>query len=245
MLKNQKIKPKISIKSNTKATHPKRRNSIDKELSATSSKQSTPTSSSSTNKIKLNTQDKESKQNSQDYSLDLSINSLEIVKETFNIREKILGSLKTFKNVNKEYITQNHILLNEVDVFEENFLNVKNDISEILLESARSKEELSKMKLIIESPKSKVPESEILEFDMSSVKVQKEEILYDALKHLQNEVNQMKEKIENNEKYIREKDYENNKLRSVAYKLRDSLTIETFTIETEENRPACTSCCLF
>ena len=247
MLKNSKSKQKLSVKNKSKPSSVKKRNSVlDKEISSKSTKQSSPSSNTPTNKNKSKiVHDKGSKANSIDSSMDSSLNSSQIVKETCNMKEKIQDSLKVFKNVNKEYISQNLVLLNEVDTFEENFTNVKNEISEILIESSRSKEELSRMKMIIETPKSRIPESEILELDLSSVKVPKDEMIYQTLKHLQDEVNMMREIIEHNEKEIREKDSENNELRSVAYKIRDSLTTETLTIETEENRPACTGCYLF
>ena len=255
MNKNNKSKQNALTKNSIKNTAPKKgHRSHEKEPTPKSTKQSTPTSSTPTikNKTKIKSFTKDSHESVKpiklekgDSSNDSSLDASGIIKETDLIKERILGSLQCFKTASTEYISQNRVLQNEVDTFQENFLSVKHEVSEILWESSRSKEELLKMRLIIESPKNEIIESEILDLDLSSVKSEKEEMLYETLLHLQEEINDMRIIIENNEKAVRAKDAENNELRSAAFRLRDSLTTETLTLETEETRPSCTSCYIF
>lgn len=240
-----KSKPKSkTIK--TKSLKPKKSaNSIEKEISPKSTKQSTPASNTPTNKKIKTKPEKTFKTDHLNISSDTSMDASQIIKETDLMKAKVLEFLEIFKNANKDYINQNTVLLNEVDNIQEEFITVKNEVSEILWESGKSKEELSRMKLIIESPKSRVREDEILDFDLSSVRSQRDGNLYKALNSLQQEITQMREKIELNELEIREKDFENSELKSIAFRLRDSLMTETLTIETDENHPTCTVCSLF
>ena len=254
---NRKIKSKQNslTKSSGKTIVPKKNNkSHEREATPKSTKQSTPTSNTPSikqrTKIKYVTKAtpdkvKQIRLDQGGSSNESSIDTSGIMKETDIIKAKVLGSLQCFKIASTEYISQNLALQNEVDTFQENFLSVKNEVSEILWESSKSKEELSKMRIIIESPKSRVIESGSLNLDLSSVMSQKEEILYETLNHLQEEINEMRQIIENNEKQVREKEAENNELKSIAFRLRDSLITETLSLETEENKPSCTSCSIF
>lgn len=248
---NKNIKKKqISVKNILKnVTQKKTHKPQDHETTPKSTKQSTPTSGTPTGKRKSTPksfiQNTEKKLRKIDSSLESSLDASAILRETDLIKAQVLGSLETFKCASDEYIVKNLALQHEVDTFHEDFLCVKNEVSEILWESSKSKEELSKMRIIIESPKSRVVESEILDLDISSVKSQSGGMLYETLQNLQNEINEMRAIIEMNEKEVRDKDAENNELRSVAYRLRDCLNTETITLENEESRHACTGCYLF
>jgi hypothetical protein len=97
----------------------------------------------------------------------------------------------------------------------------------------------------MESPRSRIKEDQILDLDFSSVKLPNEEALYETLKTLQDEIDEMRKKIETNEKEIQVKDLQNSELRSVVFKLRDSLMTETITLEAEDSHVPCTGCLLF
>ncbi|OMJ76040.1 hypothetical protein SteCoe_23173 [Stentor coeruleus] len=247
MLKTLKTKQKTTVKSKSKPNSTKKPGkTLDKEFSSKSTKQSTPSSNTPTNKSRvLSRQDKLNKGDPADYTSESDPDAEDIVKATDSMKEKVLDSLKVFKDVNSEYMNQNQLLHEEVDNFEEGFKTVKNEVSEILWESSKSKEELSRIRVIMETPRSKIKEDQILDLDFSSVKLPNEEALYETLKKLQDEIDEMRGKIENNEKEIQEKDLQNSELRSVVFKLRDSLMTETLVLEAEDNHIPCTGCLLF
>ncbi|OMJ75786.1 hypothetical protein SteCoe_25012 [Stentor coeruleus] len=247
MLKNFKPNQKTGIKSKPKITLPKKTGkSLDKEISPKSTKHSTPSSNTPSGKNKGSCKlDKEIKDITAEGQSDSSKDAEEIVKTTDSIKAKILESLKVLKDANMEYINQNQLLHEEVDSFQESFKNVRNEVSEILWESNRSKEELSRIRVIIESPKSRLKEEPILDFDLSPVKLPNEDIMVETLKHLQSEISEMKKKIEINEKELELKSLQNSELRSTVLRLKDSLLTESLTLQGEESHIACSNCLLF
>ncbi|OMJ87546.1 hypothetical protein SteCoe_10723 [Stentor coeruleus] len=247
MLKTLKTKQKTAVKSKSKPSSAKKPGkALDKEISPKSTKQSTPSSSTPTNKSRVvSRQDKLNKGDPAEYTSESDADAEDIIKATDSMKAKVLDSLKVFKDANSEYMNQNQLLHEEVDNFQEGFKNVKNEVSEILWESSKSKEELSRIRVIMESPRSRIKEDQILDLDFSSVKLPNEEALYETLKTLQDEIDEMRKKIENNEKEIQEKDLQNSELRSVVFKLRDSLMTETITLEAEDTHVPCTGCLLF
>lgn len=247
MLKNFKPNQKAGVKSKSKLILPKKPGkSLDKEISPKSTKHSTPSANTPTSKNKGNFKhDKEIKDITAEGQSDSSNDAEEIVRTTDSIKAKILESLKVLKNANMEYMNQNQLLHEEVDSFQESFKNVRNEVSEILWESNKSKEELSRIRVIIESPKSRLKEEPMLDFDLSPVKLPNEDIMVETLKHLQSEISDMKKKIESNEKELEAKSSQNSELRSTVLRLKDSLFTESLTLQGEESHIACSNCLLF
>lgn len=170
-------------------------------------------------------------------SMDMSHEELDtacIVQTTNSIKNQILESLQVFKTVNSDYMTSNTELQNEVDSFQKDFYSVRNEVNCLLWESSKSKQELNKMKHIIETPKNRV---KTLDIDLSSVKESDQEALMDSLKALQEEISLIKGKIKSNEDQIRTKETMNSELRSAVYKLRDSI-FSTQSLETSKK-----NCC--
>lgn len=170
-------------------------------------------------------------------SIDMSHEELDtatIVQTTNSIKNQIMDSLQVFKTINSDYMSSNLELQKEVDSFQKDFYSVRNEVNCLLWESSKSKQELNKMKHIIETPKNRV---QTLDIDLSSVKESDEEALMDSLKALQEEISLIKGKIKNNEDQIKTKETMNSELRSAVYKLRDSV-FSTQSLDTSKK-----NCC--
>jgi hypothetical protein len=158
-----------------------------------------------------------------DLSSEQDFDALQIAQATSSLKLQLLQSLQVFKTANNDYMSQNWELRSEVDTFQKDFMTVKVEVDGLLWESAKSKEGLSRMKGIIETPKTRTQGPEILDIDLSSVKENDEETLLNALKKLQIQVEGIREKIESNESQLKTKESENSELRSAVFKLRDSI----------------------
>ena len=244
MLTNSKSNSKTSEKPKTKQKTSKKSPKIEKELSQKSLKQSTPSSSTPTHKKTLSNQiNTKINQKNLNLSSESSKTTVEIIKETNLIQENVCSLLEILKNANQEFIFQNSEFHNTVENLENRFLALKTEVKETLCESNKSKEILKKS--LIKIFKKKAQKSENLNFDKSLIENSKNRILYKTLDYLKEEILEMKEKIENNEKKLREKEIENCELMKTADKLRESLSTESFIIETEEIKPPCIGCFLF
>jgi hypothetical protein len=167
------------------------------------------------------------------------LDALQIAQTTSSLQLQLLQSLQVFKTASNEYMNQNWELQSEVDTFQKDFACVKTQVDSLLWESTKSKEGLSRMKGIIESPKVRTQGPEILDIDLSSVKESDDEALLAVLKRLQVQINGIKEKIECNEKHLRSKECENSELRSTVFKLRDSILSTPIIVQDTDRKNCC------
>lgn len=174
-----------------------------------------------------------------DLSNDQDLDALQIAQTTSSLQLQLLQSLQVFKTASNEYMNQNWELQSEVDTFQKDFACVKTQVDSLLWESTKSKEGLSRMKGIIESPKVRTQGPEILDIDLSSVKESDDEALLAVLKRLQVQINGIKEKIECNEKHLRSKECENSELRSTVFKLRDSILSTPIIVQDTDRKSCC------
>ena len=174
-----------------------------------------------------------------DLSNDQDFDALQIAQTTSSLQLQLLQSLQVFKTASNEYMSQNWELQSEVDTFKKDFACVKTQVDSLLWESTKSKEGLSRMKGIIESPKFRTQGPEILDIDLSSVKESDDEALLAVLKRLQVQINGIKEKIESNENHLKSKECENSELRSSVFKLRDSILSTPIMVQDTHRKNCC------
>ena len=232
MQKIQKSKTKILTKPSKRPILRKLTKPIDRDLSKSNSITS-PTSPSSGLMEKQLTLD------TLDTSMDHDLDPNQILKITSEMKSQILNSLTTFKTASQLYINKSIELETEVDNFQSKFSNVQYEINDLLLESNKSKLELSKIRGIIESPK--ICQQKTLEIDLSSVKLGKDEALQETLRHLKSEVYQIKEKINIKETEVSIKESENSELRNLISHMRENIDL----LETKRSTASCSSCLIF
>ena len=75
-----------------------------------------------------------------------SINSANFQKETEKVKAQVLSSLQLFKSASHEFLAQNELLEYEIDNFQAEFEHVKTEVSEIMAETTKSKENLLEFK---------------------------------------------------------------------------------------------------
>lgn len=182
-----------------------------------------------------------------------SIDSIHFKEETENVKSQVLESLKIFKIAAGEYIMQNTALEKEVENFEVEFEQVKTEVSEILMESSKSKLDLLEIKKkILESPERPettnqkiIFQDESLNLETSFHEVKNQDLIKEKFEAIIKEMNEIKECIKNNEEEVRESEAENTELRNMTFKIKENLYAEPLALEYSDERVSCQSCQVF
>jgi CRISPR/Cas system-associated exonuclease Cas4 (RecB family) len=232
MQKLQKSKTKIPSRPHKRPILRKLTKPIERDLvkSTNLASPTSPTSGQSEKQVTLETLDT---------SLDIDLDPSQIDRLTSDMKAQILSSLSTFKSASQLYISKSIELETEVDNFQEKFSDVQLEINDLLIESNKSKLELSRMRNFIESPKNRPQKT--LDIDLSSVKMGKDEALQETLKHLKSEVFHIKEKIGVKETEVSLKESENVELKNLIEKMRENLE----SLERTKKPASCSGCLIF
>ena len=181
-----------------------------------------------------------------------SLDSSEFQRETRDIKFQILESLQLFKATTQEYLDQNGVLEQEVDQFESEFRQVRTEVSEILMESSKSKQDLFEIRKKMQtslsrgeySPKQLIFEQS-LNLEQSVQDRDRKRNLVKKVEGIKKEIREIKEIMVNNEEEVRESEAENTELRNITLKLRENLACEPLVIEDSGEKLGCTVCLLF
>lgn len=180
-----------------------------------------------------------------DYQSDSSIDSSDPSGQTEAIKEKIQTSLNTFKSASSEFCDLTSKFVEDFHHLHIDFTQMKKEVNTVLLESSKSKEDLSRHQNILDSPYKQInlstknsprTVSETLEACFEDPQ--------ERLMMLRKQVEDLKEEIKKNEDEIKLNDTENDELRNAAYVIQDTFEDQS---ENEENTKtaACKPCCLF
>ena len=200
---------------------------------------------------------------------DDSFDSINFKIQTAEVKTQIIKSLQLFKLASQEYITQNTLLEKEVENFEVEFDQVKTEVSEILMESSKSKLELCEIKKKFQRSTEaeeiqrsrrnsakcerfkeeqvkqvEVPE-ESLDLEVSERNGENRVVLRQRVEEIRREVRDIKIQLENGEEEIRETEIENTELRNITFKLKENLCSEPLSLEYGDQRVGCKSCWIF
>ena len=199
---------------------------------------------------------------------DSSIDSINIVKQTNNVKEKVLSSLKVFKKVTTDFFIMNRTFEQEFISIEHEVNNIKYEVDSLFDESSRSRIELLMMKKKFldsldkqdclstkHSPVSNLSEGVdkqdylyIKHSPVSNLSQRKNLIkIYDdppeeILDSLKQEITELKIIIARNEEINKKTDAETNEIRCNAFKIQDSLENDGIQFDTEEKVPNCKIC---
>ena len=177
-----------------------------------------------------------------------SIDSINFIKQTSDVKTDILKSLQLFKSANQEYINQNQALEKEVENIEAEFEQVKTEVSEILFESTKSKTELFEIRKKIQETPDKIDtfpkqiffQEESLNLDNSLHKDR--DLAQDKVEELKKEIREIKQFIMENEEGLKDYESENTEFRNITFKLKETLNYEPLSLEYSTEAVTCKSC---
>ena len=174
---------------------------------------------------------------------DSSLDSLDYCKQTSEIKQKILNSMKNFKDASAELCEVSSQFNEEFKRFHSDFFSMKNEVKNVLDESNRSRIELSKLKNIRnESPfRANNISTKNSPGNVSDVLDAYFEDPQEKIEYLRKEVDKLKLNLSQNEDEFRLNQSQNEELRAAAYKMQD-----TFEDQSENEDyvkiSACRSC---
>lgn len=171
---------------------------------------------------------------------DTELDTHQISKLTFSLKDELAHSLQTFKSATEEYIFHSTELKTEISTLYKNFSVIPEDINDLLLESEKSKENFEKIQNLVELSKNHPKNT--LNIDLSSVKANREHELSQILENLKSEVTGIRGKVEVSEWEVKERESENVELRNLVVKMRESLVCVN---DSKAHKSAVCNCILF
>lgn len=180
---------------------------------------------------------------------DDSIDSEDFFGETERMKRNVVGFMQNFRNANEGLIDKNNLIENEVDKFQENFEVVKNEVTEIFVESSKSRNDMLEMKKKLSDTMEKYNNINTKLYINESISIgkslEKEIDKNHAKKKIQilkQEIENLKSLIDTNEATMRSIDSENDQLRNHSYQIKENLSFKKFTKEPSKLYPGCQSC---
>ena len=180
---------------------------------------------------------------------DDSIDSEDFLGETERMSKTVTGFMLNLKNANEGLINKNNQIEREVDKFQENLQVVKNEVSEIFVESSKSRNDLSEMKKKLSDTmekfnniQGKLNTNESISIGKSLEKEIDKNQAKKKIQSLKQEIEKLKDLIGTNEATMRTIDSENDKLRNHSYQIKENLSFKKFTKEPSKLYPGCQSC---
>lgn len=175
-----------------------------------------------------------------------SIDSVHFANQTKLVTDQVLQSLSAFKAATANFLTQNQTFEDEVNTFELEFKHVQKEVEEIYWETSKSTLDMMKIKKkLLETPDKldfiSTKQSPGLNFSEEKAEGNSFSSPKEEFYRLKKEVEELKRVLHQNEGESRIADQENQELKSIAYRLQDSLSGQSLEIG-HGNVPICKSC---